>query len=621
MAIIEITNNLAQQISTTIGTVPKGRGRVLSVQTDAIPIAKALYEELETLKTRGSISYQLLEDPEIRDAIEAAPFFTDTTGTIPIGIPTDGDYSDGKLPLVSTDKLPDAIDAINVELLNGGTIAGQIGDPTVGDYTTGFFDEWISTTLISDAFQDVGESFLDLAPAKAGTLVGQALVLSGTAQYSAKIPSGLVAAWSPLSPGDTITNLIVDGTYVLTSPDQSNRFRAGKDSDPTTAGILTHILNGASVSAHNIGVSGVGTTGTVTVDNLDTYNTFWLKATGFITYAQVAEGRILHALEHTEAGITSTIEFYFDDVNTTPSFSVAMAAVLNTISNKWLSGILAWGFGTTIDISYTAASGIFEKAYHPSAVGSVSGTGHNTTNDNPGATPAVADIFAVSRTLTLDNANQASLTPSLTATIRKPNGDNTISADNLAAPVNTYSTISTTKIDDFFDEVRRIIIDSGTSSGTATPFNSTISLVNGNAQQRHNGVLQFPDSGDYPGASGDQEYQRFIAKATSSVGALTLTGINYTDIDSYGTGDLNVLLHLTTDDKYFDFGRSIGDNNGTGTGDSRANSIGARNDGSSSGSILVWSIGTDTTASNGNEYRLIIIFRNNNHSLSRIMEA
>jgi len=620
MAIIEITNQIAQQVTTTIGTVPKGRGRKLTVQTDNIPIAKSLYEELESLKIKGTISYELLEDPDIRDDIEAAPFFTDNAGSPPIGTPSDGDYSDGLLPLQPTDKLADALDDINVALLSG-TGASEIGTPTVGDYTTGFFDNWIPTTLVADAFQDVGVSFLDLAPAKAGTLAGQALVLSGTTLYSAKIPSGLSASWSPLSPGDTISNLIVDNTYILTTPDQSTRFRAGKSSDPSTAGVLTHVLNGTNADARDIGVSGVGTTGTVTVDNLDVFNTFWLKATGFIDYTQTTEGRITHAAEHTEAGLTSTTELYLDDVNTVPSFSVAMVASLNTISNKWLSGILAWGLGTTIDISYTAASGIFEKAYHPTAVGSVSGTGYNTSNDNPSTTPAVSDTFAVSRTITLNNANQASLTPSLTATIRKPNGANASSVDTLPNPVNTYGTVSTTKTDSFFDEARRIVLDSGVSSGTATAFDSTVSLVNGNAQQRHSGILQYPNSSDYPGFTGDQEYQRFIAKASASAGAITFAGINYTDIDPYGTGELNVLLHITTDDKFFDLGRSIGDNNGTGSGNDRANSIGARNDGASSGSILAWSIGTFSTAFNGNEYRLIIIFRNNNHSLSSISEV
>ena len=621
MAIIRLQNRIAKQISTTIGTVTAGKGVILDVQTDKVPISKQLYEELEKLRLRGAIFYDVLEDDEVRDEIEAAPFFAEVVGKSPIGTPTDGDYSDGKLPLTPDTTVANAIDAINVELKNTTTEGDQIGTPTDGDYTDGFFDTWEPTTRVPDAFQEVSDSFLDLAPVKAGVLTGQDLVLSGTIQYNAKIPSGLSASWDPLTPGDIISNLVVDNTYQLDTPDSATRFRAGKDSDSTTAGVLRHKEDDVITSTYDIGVNGIGTIGIITIDTLDSYNTFWLKANAHINFIQSTEGRKRHILSHTEADDSNEIELYYDDVNTSPAFSIAMAVVENSKVSKYLSGIEAYGFGSTFDISYTAASGIFQKVYHPTTVGQVSGIGHSTSTDNPGTTPAFADTLAISRTLSLDNANQASLTPALTAVIQKPNGDNANSADNPSHPVNTYGTISAAKTDDFFDEARRIVLDTGTSSGTATSWTSSNILIDGNAQQRHNGVLQFPNSTDYPAFSGDQEYQRFIAKAVSSIGALTLTGIAYTDIDPYGTGDLNILLELATEGIFFDLGRSIGDDNGTGSGNSKANSIGARNDGTSSGSTLAWSVGTYTTANNTNEYRLIIIFRNTNNMITGILET
>jgi hypothetical protein len=620
MAIIEIQNRIAKQISTTIGTIIAGEGIVLKVQIDQVPIPKQLYEELEGLRLRGSIFYDILEDEEIRDEVEAAPFFSEVVGQSPIGTPTDGDYTDGKLPLTSTTKVSDAIDLINVELLGVSGSSEEIGTPTSGDYTNGFFDDWIPTTKIPDALQEISDSFLDLAPVKADVLTGQNLILSGTTQYSAKIPTGLSTAWDPLTPGSIITNLIIDNIYRLDTPDLSTRFRAGKDSDPSTAGILTHVEDTVSGATYNIGVNGIGVIGIITIDALDTYNTFWLKANAHIDFTQSTEGRKRHALNHDEAGISNEIELYYDDINTAPSFSVAMSATINTIVSKYLSGIEAAGFGTTIDIAYTAASGIFNKTYHPTNVGQVSGSGHITSNDNPGVTPAVADTFPVSRTLTLDIANQSNLNPQYTATLRKPNGDNASSVDSISKSVNTYGTVSTTKTDLFFDEAQRIVLGSGTSSITAITFNSANPLVNGNAQQRHNGVLQYPDATDYPTFSGDQEYERFISKPTASVGQLTFNGIVYTDIDAYSTGDLNILLELATEGIYFDFGKSIGDNNGTGSGNSRANSIGARNDLLSTGSTLAWSIGVKSTSGNTNEYRLIIIFRNTNHTVNSISE-
>ena len=359
----------------------------------------------------------------------------------------------------------------------------------------------------------------------------------------------------------------------------------------------------------------------MTVDSLLPFNVVWYKANARIDYVQTTEGEVTHAMKHTEAGQTNNTVLHYDDENPAPTFLTGLSAVLNTKVSKWLSGIEAWGLGTTIDISYEAASGIFRKAYHNTAVGSLSGDGYTSSDDNPSTVPNVDDTFLVSKTIDLDVPNVATLTPTFQVTIRKPNSASANSNTVLSTPINTYGIVSTSKTEQFFDEARRIELNTGNNSGDATPWNSQAALLDDNAQQRHNGYLQYPDPTEYPGFDGDQEYQRFIEKVTASSGALTLSGISYTDIDPYGTGDLNVLIHLTGDNRYFDFGRAVGDDNGTGTGVSRINSIGAKNEGASSGSTLVWSIGTYSTAFNGNEYRLIIIFRNSNHSIISLSEV
>lgn len=458
-------------------------------------------------------------------------------------------------------------------------------------------------------------------PAPPLTLVGQDLVLSGTTLYTAKIPSGLPASWSSLAPGQIITNLIVDNTFSLTSPDQANRFTAGTVAGgQASAGSLDLIEDNIVSETYDIAVNGIGTIGRISVTDLSIYNGIWQKANAAFSISLTTDGRNYFQMEHTEAGVTSESEVYYDDTNPSPVFTTPLAAVVNTAVPKWLSGIEALGAGTTVDIDYTAAF-VYEKTYHPTAVATITGDGLASSIDNPVGVPAVIDSLTVSRQVTLDQVSQADLTPSIVVTARKTNGVTLQSSALLGTPLNTYGGTSTTKTDTFFDEVRRIILGSGTTSGTATSFDSTIPLVDGNAQQRHNGILQYPIIGDYPGFSGNQEYQRFMAKASASVGALTLDGISFGNIGPYGTGNLNVLLELAVEGKFFDFGRSIGDNNGTGSGDSRANSKGARNDGASSGSTLSWSIGIESTAFNNNEYRLIIIFRNNTYELSRIIES
>ena len=580
MAIIQIVNKSDTQVSTSIGTILPGATNIQNIQYDQLPIPLRLYQELERLKVDNRIDYVVLEDPNVRDDIELAPY--------------------------KNSLAPDF---------------NKIGEPTVGDYTSGFFDFWTTSTLISDAVQGVSDTILQIAPAKAGSLIGTTPIISNTTLFSAKIPNGLSTAWNPAAPGSTITNLVVDGSYTLTTPNSSTIFRAGKASDPSTAGIFTYVINNVDGPTYDIGVNGPGIIGPITIDSLVTYNTLWLKGNAHIDTMQASEGRRLHALKHSEAGLSNNVEVFFDDVNTAPSFSVPLAATDNTPVNKYLSGIEAYGLGSTFDISYTAAVGIFRKAYHPIAVGQVSCPGHTTSNDNPGTIPNVNDNFPISRVLTLGAPNQSSLLPSMNAILRKPNGDGVSSATALTIPVNTYGVVSTNKTDLFFDENKRIILDTGTYSGNATSFDSTIPLVNGNAQQRHNGCLQYPNVVDYPAMSGSQEYQRFISKPSASTGQLTLNGINYTNINPYNTGDLNVLIHLTTSGKWYDLGTPIGSFNGTGSGNSKANSIGALNQSASSGSIVAWSVGVDSTAFNLNEYRLVIIFRNTNHSIVSLSEV
>jgi len=126
MAIIRITNKIDTRVSTTIGTVTPGKGRILEVQTDAVPIHKSLYNELEGLRKHGAIDYEIVEDPGMRNEVEGAPFYSELTGHSPIGTPTDGSYSGGRVPLTPETIVADAFDEINMALLGPGMGAGWI---------------------------------------------------------------------------------------------------------------------------------------------------------------------------------------------------------------------------------------------------------------------------------------------------------------------------------------------------------------------------------------------------------------------------------------------------------------------------------------------------------------
>jgi len=577
MPVIKLINNTLYQISTTIGTVAPGIGQELIVQYDTVPIPIQLYIELEALRLYNRIEYYVNEDPGMRDEIELAPYI--------LGL---------------------------IQYFN------KIGEPTDGSFADGFFNYWTQNTLIADSVDQISELLLQIAPTSPGTLTGLQLGISGVIQYSAKIPNGNVGAWP--TPGTTISNLIVTNLYNIYSPDPLTRFKAGKASDPSTAGLLEHLVNGSVTESYDIGVHGVGTIGNITINSLIVYNVIWLKANATIAVIQLTPGRQIHVLRHSESGQSANTELVYDDVNTIQLFSGVPTAVLNTKVSKWLSGIEAWGLNTTIDIAYIAAAGIFTKTYHPTAVGLVECPGHSST-DNPVGVPNVSDTLPVSRTVTLDISDESSIAPSMKYTLQKPARTPVINNVALPQPINTYGVVSTPKTDVFFDEARRVVLGSGTFSGNATPFDSTVPLVNGNAQQRHNGVLQYPNPTDYPGFVGAQQYERFITKIAASTGQLTLANLtNLTQVSPYGTGDLNILIHLSTTGKYFDLGKPVGAFNGTGSGNSMANSIGARNQTLSHNNVFAWSVGTHTTALNNSEYRLIVIFRSGSLTLTGITE-
>jgi hypothetical protein len=519
-------------------------------------------------------------------------------GSIPLGVPTDGDYLGGAFPFTPTTQVNDAIDDLNE--LAGVPVDGSIllGTPTDGSYLDGAIP-LTATDKINDAIDALNE-FVGNIAAKAGDLVGQALAID-ISVFTGKLPSGLSGAWGSYTPGDTITTLVTAGTYVLTSPDTATRFRAGVASDPATAGVLTHVLDSVDADARDIGAQGVGTTGVLEVFALDVFNGIWLKANARINFTQ-GEGLKTHELRHTEAGLTALFAVYHDDVNTAPTFFAGPTHGLNTELTRFLSGIQYYREGTIFDVNYTAASGIFTKAYHPTAVSSVDVPSATTVTENPPTPPAVADTFVVATTITLASSNVAqgnnSSPPDIDVTLRKPDGSNLVGSSALARGINTYASGGSTPTKDIFvDELFRLQL------GTATPFVSTAALVDGNAQVR-NGDLVHGADGDYGAHVANAEYERLITPGVQSGGTVRLAGLTAATIAQFATGQLNILLLLETDAIWFDLGLAVGLNNGTGSGSSPANSKGAKI--SASGGDLVFSLGTFSTGNNSNQYRIQI---------------
>lgn len=529
--------------------------------------------------------------------------------------------SDGYSLVSRINELSDDLGEQISDLISGDTSVG-IGTPDDGYYTDGFFP-FISSTTTANAIDDINELLAAIAPEKPGDLTGQSLSFSGATAYSARLPDGLSAIWysGGDSPGDIISSYIVDNAYTLTSPDQSNRFNGGPTSNPTQLGTLTHVINGSDVDSRDIAANGTGITGTINVTDISVYNTIWNKINAEISVTQTSEGRETHAMKHSFAGTTNSSEFFYDPDNTAPSFEVGASITENTAVDGYLSGVLHYAIGSSFDVSYTAAMGIFNRAYHPTEVSRIEIPGLVNTAVNPATVPIFTSNFPVlNETVSLNDPDVSVESPNLIVRLFKPNGDTASSTASIGRPINTFGTESTATEEFFVDEARRL----NSFASTSPDFTSSNLLSDGQAQvyiSGSGGQVSFPRGSDYPSfVATEQIYQRHFTKATASSGTIVFGGLSVSDIDPYGTGDTNVLLQLDDDNLFFDCGLPFGSDNGDASGDSLVNSIGCQL-GSSSGSTLNFSFGINSTANNGNRYRLIVIFRNSNDSITSIITS
>lgn len=490
---------------------------------------------------------------------------------------------------------------------NGSTwvnVDHLIGPPTSGDYVTSGFSSLEVTTKLADAIQTLNQADYTLATLVAtppGLLTGQNLVVGGTTLYSAKLPSGLSGAWGGYTPGATITSLIVDNTYTLTTPDSSTRFWVGLDSNPE--GTVVHVEDASDGDSRAIS-AGTGTTGKLTVSAIVTHNTVWKRANAYITDTQ-SDGVRTHAIRHdSKAGVTNTTTLHYDSINTSPTFGSGISVGVITENLKYLSGIAYYTDGSQFRVQGLAASGIFEQAYHSTNVGRIDITGESNFAVNPAGVPNVGDTFAIDETRTVGlTGTEVYTNPTCTLRLYKPNGATTSEVSGLLRDFLTTATNSNTTDEPFTDEARRLVLGTDTAwtaSGVLTSGNAQQYLVSNSARLAHS-----DEHGDYSFGGADSDYERKFTAVSRSNGYIDHT--NVTSISALGAGTVNMFLYLATDDVWFDLGLVAGSNNGDGSGDSIANSKGARI--TSASQRTNFSLGTYNTGDNGNEFRLRVRFR------------
>ena len=496
-----------------------------------------------------------------------------------------------------------------------------------------------------------------LAPAAPDGLSGMTLAISSSPTfYSAKVSANNSANWyrAGISTGSTISRYYVTGSLTLSST-PTTKFFAGKAGDTASFGTVSHILydstytSGTAVSFIDLTTNPTPTytLGTMRVTALGTTNTIWNKANANIqAYTQSTDGYAGNSLRWTPSSIGSSSESNLYEVwkdtysvggAATPSFSTAPANTVTTEVFKYLSGLKYYGSGTSWQVTFIAASGIFNRCYNATRVANITATGLvdvNLTGEESG-TPVYNATYDRSGlnyvTATLNASNQSSFNKYLTVGLYKViNSTSSNTAINYY--INTYGNTSTAYNEYFQDEVYRILND---SAGSGTAFSSLDNLANAYAQVR-SGTLRVPIQSEYDdqwaGSANNYstdnifEYQRWFSKvgATKS-GTLAFTGISSGDLYAYGTSGsgttgLNLLIFLETDQVWFDLGIPVGLG---GTGISKTSAIGAKDLTNTSGSNIAWSLGsTYSTALNNNRYRVSIIFnKNSTKTITQIISS
>jgi hypothetical protein len=484
----------------------------------------------------------------------------------------------------------------------------NIGRPSDGSYTTGFFDTFTTTTKVSDAIDEISAAFLDLAPAKAGTLTSQTLTLSSPSTFTGYLAGGLNSAdwYVGASAHQAISSLVSSTSVVYATPSTSTIFRAGKYSNLSPSNVLEGGVSASIASgSQTLAVystralsAGTGLTGAINITSLAQYNTFWVKANAQIQHTLTTTGSYKYSVTaDNAAGTTNTSQlWYVGGAGDFPTQAVtADTPITSSTTFNYLSGVPYLKTATfTLGIT---GSNLFNPVYNQNQVSFTSTyfstltTGSNSPNYNDTLR------LNVTRTLTA-NLSSGQTSPTGTVTVSKPNKSNQSTSYTLAAQkVNSYSSAqSTNTTEPFLDEARRY------GDFQTTSWTSINALTDGNLQVQ-NGRLIDGRAGDYAAFTATtQEYFRALTVTSFTAGGThTFTVSGFSSVSQWGSGgELEISFVKAADvtgaktaSTVWDFGRAFGNNSGnikgivvSGTGLSGTFSLGTDNSGN--GSLILY---------------------------------
>lgn len=440
--------------------------------------------------------------------------------------------------------------------------ASEIGHPVDGDYTDGFFDTWTNETKKADAFDEISEAFLDLAPPKAPMLTGSDLTKNFPDIFSGHLSAGLAVEWYiDFVAGDEVTQLAENTNVEL----DTIAFRAGKKDDYVDGYVTAESKIGVAASwtgegSRNVRNDGVGSTGAIEILRIETYNIFWADMDARLNFTLIATGSNKFRIITDFAGNANELQLFYVDNNPVQSFSTPPSAVENTVVDKYLSGIAYYGVGSTFDISYVA-NNLFEPVYLSNHC-QITGTYFDNEYDNKAGIPNHSDVHSSLKTMSVIADRSSGQAVGLGYVyLYKPNKSSFNNSYNIGSKaICSYGIHSSDVIEYLHDEDKRRVDETTPGWTPANP------LTDGNLEVQ-NGRLIHGNHGNYSGfAANNQQYCRaFTPVNGNTAGSLVIDINGFTGVsvwDSVGKLEISFIIPSDAGAYRYDFGRFVGDNLG-----------------------------------------------------------
>ena len=380
------------------------------------------------------------------------------------------------------------------------------------------------------------------------------------ASYSAKLSANAPVP-GPYSAGATLPIVTKTPTPVLTYTGFGSADKGTIHSRINATNFVSFNLLTAFVEANRNGNQGAGYAGAsipyspassrLQITSVGRYASFGAYQTGTIIYspltADASLGHNTYELVHTVSGdkVSPTYSLYYD-ASTLPT-SGALTGNIQTISLKYLSGIPAYGSGSSFSFSMAASANAFANTYNTSGIwaqisssGTITVAATNILLTDSAAVgvstpPAIADTPSISNKVISFNSNVTTDTPSWAVAIQSPRGAST---NNMLFKtsfyINTYGNDSTAIQDTFVDEVYRIPSNGSydsVASVTGATWTSSAVLASYELMLFKAGLCYTnksftgyaPVGPDYSGRSGTQSYIRKFTLASTTNAVLYLT--------------------------------------------------------------------------------------------------